>query len=295
MAPTGKTIVGVSVLIFVIILITGIVVWWPRNKKALINSLKIDASHGWHRLWHGLHVAGGMYALVLLLALSLTGLTWSFPWYRTAFYTMLGVPESEMQMNHGGGDKAKNGNANMQGEKAGRAHGQNRNHTAEATADTTQQHANFEHSSSNDKEQSWRKHGENGGERTEGHRGGRGRHSKYTSWDKAFANVAAKYPDGYSVINMQSGKINVSLGGFGNQRASDSYTFDERTGEITGQTLYADANRATKVRGWIFSVHVGSWGGIVVRILTFLAALFGASLPLTGYYLWIKRLLAKHK
>ena len=32
-----------------------------------------------------------MYALIFLLAMALTGLTWSFPWYRTAFYKVFGV------------------------------------------------------------------------------------------------------------------------------------------------------------------------------------------------------------
>ena len=36
-------------------------------------------------------MAGGMYALVVLLAMSLTGLTWSFDWYRNAFYAVCGV------------------------------------------------------------------------------------------------------------------------------------------------------------------------------------------------------------
>ncbi len=39
MAPTGKTIVGVSTLVFVLILISGIVVWWPRNKRAFKNGV----------------------------------------------------------------------------------------------------------------------------------------------------------------------------------------------------------------------------------------------------------------
>ena len=33
--------------------------------------------------------------------------------------------------------------------------------------------------------------------------------------------------------------------------------------------------------------------GIVTRILAFLASLLGASLPLTGYWLWIRRLAAR--
>ena len=66
----GKMIVGVSTLMFVVVLISGIIVWWPRTRKALKNSLKISGTKGWKRFWYDLHVAGGMYALVLLLAMS---------------------------------------------------------------------------------------------------------------------------------------------------------------------------------------------------------------------------------
>ena len=82
----GKIIVGTSTLMFVFVLISGIVVWWPRTKKVLKNSLKITIHKGWRRFWYDLHVAGGMYTLIFLLAMALTGLTWSFSWYRTGFY-----------------------------------------------------------------------------------------------------------------------------------------------------------------------------------------------------------------
>lgn len=75
----GKMIVGVSTLSLVFVLISGIVIWWPRTRKSLKNSLKITATKGWKRFWYDLHVAGGMYALIFLLAMALTGLTWSFP------------------------------------------------------------------------------------------------------------------------------------------------------------------------------------------------------------------------
>lgn len=102
----GKMIVGVSTLMFVVVLISGIIVWWPRTRKALKNSLKISGTKGWKRFWYDLHVAGGMYALVLLLAMSLTGLTWSFTWYRTAFYKVFGV-EVQQQGGHGHGHGQK--------------------------------------------------------------------------------------------------------------------------------------------------------------------------------------------
>ena len=87
----GKMIVGVSTLLFVIVLLSGIIIWWPRTKKALTGSLKITVRKGWRRFWYSLHVAGGMYALLLLLIMALTGLTWSFGWYREWFYEFFGV------------------------------------------------------------------------------------------------------------------------------------------------------------------------------------------------------------
>lgn len=98
----GKIIVGISTIMFVIALVSGIIIWWPKTRRALRNSLKLTLRKGRFRLWHSLHVAGGMYAVLLLLAMSLTGLTWSFSWYRTAFYAAFGVEASAKGQAHGG-------------------------------------------------------------------------------------------------------------------------------------------------------------------------------------------------
>lgn len=47
------------------------------------------------------------------------------------------------------------------------------------------------------------------------------------------------------------------------------------------------------VRSAVYMVHTGSWLGGLTRLVNFLAALLGATLPLTGYYLWIRRLLKR--
>lgn len=134
----GKTLTGVSTIVFVLALVTGTVLWWPRARRNFRRSMSITFKHRWNGLWRGLHVAGGMYAVIFLLAMALTGLTWSFPWYRDAFYAVCG--------------------------------------------------------------------------------------------------------------------------------------------------------NADNLRGVIYSVHTGSWGGLPTRILWFLGALLGATLPLTGYYIWFRRL-----
>ena len=236
----GKMIVGTSTLMFVFVLISGVVVWWPRTRKALKNSLKIVANKGWRRFWYDLHVAGGMYALVFLLAMALTGLTWSFQWYRTGFYKTFGV---EVQSSMGHGNAVANSTA-----KGGKREG-----------------------------------------KPEGREGrGAHRYSPYTNWQQVYEQLAEANPD-YKQISVSDGSASVAVPRFGNQRGTDRYKFNPRNGEITETTLYKDLDNSGKIRGWIYSVHVGSWGGMLTRILTFVAALIGASLPLTGYYLWIRK------
>ena len=255
----GKMIVGTSTLMFVFVLISGIVVWWPRTRKALKNSLKIVANKGWRRFWYDLHVAGGMYALVFLLAMALTGLTWSFQWYRTGFYKTFGV---EVQPSMGHGNAAANATA-----KGGKREKSPEGRSGRPGNRGEKPEGRGEHSES---------------------REGRKR-SPYTNWQQVYEQLAEANPD-YKLISVSDGSASVALPRFGNQRGTDRYKFNPRNGEITETTLYKDLDNSGKIRGWIYSVHVGSWGGMLTRILTFIAALVGASLPLTGYYLWIRRL-----
>lgn len=258
----GKMIVGTSTLMFVFVLISGIVVWWPRTRKALKNSLKIVANKGWRRFWYDLHVAGGMYALVFLLAMALTGLTWSFQWYRTGFYKTFGV---EVQPSMGHGNAAANATA-----KGGKREESPEGRSGRPGNRGEKPEGRGEHSES---------------------REGRKR-SPYTNWQQVYEQLAEANPD-YKLISVSDGSASVALPHFGNQRGTDRYKFNPRNGEITETTLYKDLDSSGKIRGWIYSVHVGSWGGMLTRILTFIAALVGASLPLTGYYLWIRRLMKR--
>lgn len=242
----GKLVVGVSTLMFVVVLISGIIIWWPRTRKALKNSLKIVAGKGRFRLWYSMHVAGGVYAFLFLLLMALTGLTWSFSWYRTGFYKLFGA-EVAVEGGYHGKPVAS----------SGKPEGKGRSSAGHRPAEA----------------------------------GNRSR-SPYACWQQVYEQLASANP-GFSQITLSSGVANVSFGKLGNSRASDTYTFDAQSGVLTGSRLYKDADRASKIRGWIFSLHTGSWGGLLTRILAFLAALLGVVLPLTGYYLWIRRLMRK--
>lgn len=254
----GKMIVGVSTLLFVVVLVSGIVIWWPRTRRALKNSLKISATKGWKRFWYDLHVAGGMYALIFLLAMALTGLTWSFPWYRTAFYKVFGV-EVQQRASHGNEQK----------------HNEHKGNTGLANQE--------------------KKREGNGRRSADKREGSESNHSDrysvaspFACWQEVYDKLKHQNPE-YKQISVSSGTASVSFDRFGNQRASDRYSFNTDTGEFTETSLYQHQDKSGKIRGWIYSVHVGNWGGMFTRILAFIAALIGAALPLTGYYLWISK------
>lgn len=255
----GKLLVGISTLVFVIALISGVVIWWPRARKNLRHSLSIPFSNGWKGFWKGLHVAGGMYALIFVLAMALTGLTWSFDWYRSAFYAVCGVEHTPRNLAQTTSPDNKDGRGNHQGEREGGA----RYHGGEGRHD--------------------------GGNRHEG----RGhRHSEFGRWQQVYDELRARNPKAPQ-ITISKENATVTLGNTGNGRAADRYEFNRRSGELSLATKYADANEADKLRGWIYSIHTGSLGGLFTRILWLIGALLGASLPLTGYYIWIKRLIRK--
>ena len=249
----GKLITGICTLVLVFILITGILMWLTNRNKPLKASLAIHVTKGWGRFWHDLHVAGGIYTTIFLLAMALTGLTWSFSWYRTGFYACFGVESSEKGGAHGEG---------------GNSHGEGRCSRGEGRYS----------------------HGD-GRNNHEGKRGeGRGFHrrSPYRHWDDVLNEVALKNP-GYQQITLKPEVAEVVSEGRLSMRAADKYSYDRRSGEITDVQLYSAGKKDTKVRSGVYMVHTGSWGGIITRILNFLAAFIGATLPLTGYWLWFRR------
>ncbi|SDL27286.1 Uncharacterized iron-regulated membrane protein [Catalinimonas alkaloidigena] len=87
----GRVIVGVSTLIFVSLILTGLVLWWPKKRKQWKQGFTVKTSGNWKRINHDLHNTLGFYAFGLLLVMALTGLCWSFEWYRDGLSNVLGA------------------------------------------------------------------------------------------------------------------------------------------------------------------------------------------------------------
>ncbi|WP_079241684.1 PepSY-associated TM helix domain-containing protein [Chryseobacterium indologenes] len=76
----GKTITGYSTLIFAIILLSGLVIWYPRKmSKAMLKGMFfIKTSANWKRINYDVHNVLGFYAVIPLLLISYSALIWSF-------------------------------------------------------------------------------------------------------------------------------------------------------------------------------------------------------------------------
>lgn len=79
----GTVIVGTSVLFFVFLLITGIVLWWPKNKASIKSRISFVWKHTtkWKRKNYDIHNVPGFYSSFAVLIIALTGLVWSFDWF----------------------------------------------------------------------------------------------------------------------------------------------------------------------------------------------------------------------
>ncbi len=86
----GKIIVGGATIIFVFLILTGLVIWFPKKLKNWKQGLKVKTSGNWKRINHDLHNSLGFYSSFLLLIMALSGLCWSFDWYREGASALLG-------------------------------------------------------------------------------------------------------------------------------------------------------------------------------------------------------------
>jgi uncharacterized iron-regulated membrane protein len=94
---TGKVITGISCVMFLVIMITGLVLWWPnrKNRKQRF-TVKWDAK--FKRLNWDLHAVFGFYTLPIVFIIAATGLVWSYKWVNNMIYlTFDGKPQQKRE------------------------------------------------------------------------------------------------------------------------------------------------------------------------------------------------------
>lgn len=86
--PIGQPIVAWSTVIFIVLLISGLVLWWPKkwNRTGRNKSFKVKWSARWRRVNYDLHNVLGFYTLILALIVGISGLYWAFPVTKKALH-----------------------------------------------------------------------------------------------------------------------------------------------------------------------------------------------------------------
>lgn len=249
LGQVGKQIVGISVLIFIFLLISGLVLWWPRTWKwkTLKTSLLVRWKAKSYQVILGLHKVFGFYALLLLLFMALTGLYITYPWMKNAIIVCLGgepILKKETADNDGVSDSFAALLQEMlekQAEKADTVH------TAIFPLATVQEMAN-----------------------------------EYLDYH---ATTTIVMP-GESNPRYTVRKINTN--NFLGAKVNDMVEFD-RKGEMRSLDRFKDKPLHRKFIEISLPLHTGEIIGLPGIILYSLISLIGCSLPVTGFILWWKK------
>ncbi|PBQ34276.1 peptidase M4 [Sphingobacteriaceae bacterium] len=88
--PTvGQPIVASATLVFFVMVISGIILWWPKNKSATKQRFSLKRNARWRRRNYDLHNVLGFYVSWIALIFIITGLVWGFQWFNKTYYAVI--------------------------------------------------------------------------------------------------------------------------------------------------------------------------------------------------------------
>ncbi len=251
----GRPIVGVATLLFALGCITGLIIWFPRKIKNYKQGFKIKTSN-WKRLNHDLHNALGFYSFIFILIMALTGLTWSFEWYKNGLNTILGVPpkkETTALATEGNktskeGAAAKPRNKKTKDSTHGNEHKESTIHYEQLLA-IAQQHFNYSGSTRISKQK--------------------------------------KTPNEVSITKAGDG--------FWANAHSDVLKINIATNSVISFEKFSDKPFGQQIASSYKALHLGTIYGTGTKIIYFISCLIATSLPITGTIIWWNKLRKKRR
>lgn len=106
----GSYLVEIAACWTIVMILTGLYLWWPRGSRGLAGVLYPRLRRGKRMLWRDLHATTGIWVSFLALFLILTGLPWAQGWgnylkeVRTLTHTSDGTPDWLIGGKPAGGD-----------------------------------------------------------------------------------------------------------------------------------------------------------------------------------------------
>lgn len=224
----GHYVVGCSVLMFVVLLVSGLVLWYPRkwSSSTINKSFKIKWKAKSKRVNYDLHNVLGFYSSLILLVIALTGLVWVYE-----------PVENSVRFIANGGKTI---------EKLKPA-------SSDTTSGTNTSNLDFVFQTSQK------------------------RHPQAFLY---LITLPAK-PAGAITISSYLTDWNIY------DRVSESY--DRYSGQLIRSVPFNKLNRGDKLYQLNYDLHTGSILSLPGKIIAFLCSLICASLPITGFLIWLRR------
>ncbi len=226
----GQPVVAYSTLIFVMMLLTGLVLWWPKKwtGSARKQSFLIRTKATFKRLNYDLHNVLGFYALLVAIILGLTGMVFGMSWFsKTVYWTASGGVKQAFDR---------------------------------VSSDTTLTAVNTVPDED----------------------------LLFQRLQKAGVSMAGQmitfgYP--YGKGGAWSLAVNPAPG---KRYLEQSSYFEQHTLKLLkADPSFTAANGGEKMKRLNYDLHVGAIGGITTKIIAFLACVISASLPVTGFIIWL--------
>ncbi|MCL6177684.1 PepSY domain-containing protein [Acinetobacter baumannii] len=101
----GKQITGACALMLIYFVLSGLYLRWPKKHSARQWLAVKPKLKGRNFIWD-LHAVVGTWVIVFYLLFACTGLYWSYDWWRSSMFKVLGVEQPKMQ-GHGGSGRNK--------------------------------------------------------------------------------------------------------------------------------------------------------------------------------------------
>lgn len=90
MGNAGRQVVGASVLMFCVLLISGLILWLPKKLKFLKQGLTVMFKAKFQSVNYDLHNTLGFYTFLILFFIAITGLYVTYPWVKNALIISMG-------------------------------------------------------------------------------------------------------------------------------------------------------------------------------------------------------------
>jgi uncharacterized iron-regulated membrane protein len=274
----ARSITGASNLAFLVLGLTGLYLWWPkqliaRYLKPIVWFRQTSTGRARDFNWHNVT---GFWCLPAIIIMTASGAVISYPWASNLVYRVTGSPLPQQGRGPGPGAAGpERGGPREGGAPGGRGRAGGSGAAGRAG-------------------QSGEARGPESARQADGPRAAAP--AIPDNLDAMWARAEAQLPT-WSLISLRlperaGAPVSFSLtdGAYWNAFARSQLSLDAATGEIVQWQPYQDSNLGQKARGWMRFAHTGELGGLIGQLIAGLGCLGGVVLVYTGVSLAVRRL-----